>query len=138
VNWWLRGRNRLFRAHGGFILIEVLVAVGILGLIGMSILAAMDTNYRATRTLDERVVAASLASTHLEAIRGAVYADNYTAAVDNITIPAEYDVAIEVEYSDNGTAWVDTYSGQKLERITASVSKGEEYVLSICTYKTKR
>lgn len=119
-------------------LIEVLVAVGVLGLIGVSILAAMDTNYRATRTLDERVVAASLASTHLEVIRGAVYADNYTAAVDNITIPTEYDVVIEVEYSDNGTAWVDTYSDQKLERITASISKGGEYVLSICTYKTKR
>jgi type II secretory pathway pseudopilin PulG len=115
-----------------------LVAVGILGLIGTSILAAMDTNYRATRNLDERVVAANLATTHLEAIREATYADNYTAAVDNITIPTGYDVVIEVTYTDNGTTWVDTYTGQKLEKVAATVSKGGKYVLSLCTYKTMR
>ncbi len=49
------------RGQRGIGLMEVLVAVAILGFIGASVVAALSTNYRATRITDEKVTAASLA-----------------------------------------------------------------------------
>ena len=145
MKWLGKGRIRFFRGQTGFTLIEVLVAVGILGLIGAGLLAAIDTNSRAARTLDEQVVATNLATAYFEAIKAMPYTDTYPSAGDNITVPPQYNVDIDIDFtSDGDTAdgitWVDTRTANEtLQRIAIIVSReGGKPVLFMCTFKTKR
>ena len=123
----------------GISLIEVVVVVGILGFIGTGVIMALDTNARAGRTLDEQVTATNLAAAQLEVIKQLPYAAAYPGAGYNIDIPSGYSVDIDIDYSDNGTAWFDTYTDETLQRIVVTVSReGGKPVLSICTYKTEK
>lgn len=56
----------LFPGQKGFTLMEVLIALFILGALGAALLTALQTNARATRTLDEKVQASNLAAAYLE------------------------------------------------------------------------
>ena len=138
TKWLKQGRAVLFRGQRGFTLIEAVMAVGILGALGAGLLMALNTNSRAARTLDEQVTGINLATAYFEVIRQLHFSttDNYSSAGDNIDIPPQYNVDIAVDYSVDGTTWVDTYSDQKLQRITIIVSRdGGKQVRSICTYK---
>jgi len=136
----LKGKFKLFREQKGFTLIEVIIAVAILGAISVAFIAALDTNYRATRTLDEQVVATNLATVYFEAIIGSsLFTDDYSAITDNITTPAHYSVDYTIYFSDDGYDWDPTYSDQTLQRITVRISReGGKPVLSMCTYKTEK
>jgi len=136
MRWLDKVGFRFIKEQKGFSLIEGIVAVAIFGLIGVTVLRALDTNYRAVGILDEQVVATNLATAHFEAISKSPYADNYDDVVDNITIPAQYDVNYSIDFSDDGYNWGDTYS--TLQKITIFVSHGGKPVLSICTYKAEK
>ena len=118
---------------------EILIAVAILGAISVAFIAALDTNYRATRTLDEQVVATNLATVYFEAIIGSsLFTDNYSAITDSITTPAHYSVDYTIYFSDDGYDWDPTFSNQTLQKITVFVSHQGKPVLSTCTYKTEK
>jgi len=138
MRWLGKARFRFLQGQRGFTLIEVLVAVGILGLIGTGVLAAFNTNARAARTLDEQVVGANLATAYLEVIRESPYATTYPNAGDNITIPFQYSVVIDTEFSSDGDTWSDNYTDETLQKITVIVSREGKGVLSLCTYRTER
>ncbi|MDP3879732.1 MAG: prepilin-type N-terminal cleavage/methylation domain-containing protein [Dehalococcoidales bacterium] len=127
--------NRFFRGQAGLTLIEVVIALGILGVLGTGMLSAIDTGSRATRTLDEQVVASNLVSEYLEAIRESPYAETYDI---DITHPSQYSVNVTTAFSDNGSAWVGTHTDEKLQKITITVSREGRPVLSVCTFKTER
>ncbi len=141
MKWLEKDRLRLFRGQKGFTLLEAVVAVAILGFIGAAIIMAVDTNSRATRTLDEQVEGVNLATAHLEAIRELSFSDgsdNYSSAKANIDIPSQYRVVISTEYSSNGEIFGPYTDNATLQRITVSVSRvGGKPVLSMCTYKYK-
>ena len=130
---------RLFQKQAGFSLLEALVAIGILGLIGVGMIAALDTNSRANRTLDEQVTAVSLATAHLEVLRELPYGDTedpYSSAGASISIPSQYDVVISTEWSSDGETFGPYIEDATLQRITVSVSReGGKPVLLMCTYK---
>ena len=85
MGWMGKVRFRFLKEQKGFTLLEVLVAVGILGLIGVAFLTALNTNSRAARTLDEQVVATNLATVHLEVITPGVETDiEYTITITNL------------------------------------------------------
>ena len=135
----LKGKFKLFREQKGFSLLEILVTVGILAVIGTGLLTALNNNARATRTLDEQVVGGNLAVAYLEAIKELPYSDNYSSAGDNIFVPMQYSVTIDIQYSDNGTNWVDSHTDEVLQMITVRISReGGKPVTSICTLRTKR
>ncbi len=146
---WRRARFQLralfgkvaayLREQRAFSLIEVLVAVGILGVIGTSVVMALDTNFRATRTLDEHVMAANLATEYLEAIRDIPYAATYPNAGENIDIPFQYGVTVNTDCSVDGITFGDCTGSdnETLQKIVVSVSREVKPVLSICTYRCK-
>jgi len=136
-----KGRFRLFRGQRGFTLIEVVVAVGILGFIGTGVVMALNTNSRATGILDEQVTATNLATAHIEAIRSLPYAPNYPNASENITIPSQYSVVINTECSTDSTTFYECTGSdnETFQKIVVFVFReGEEPVFSMCTYRTKR
>ena len=139
-----KGRFGFFREQTGFSLAEVLIAVAILAAIAVVFISALDTNARAIRTLDERVVATNMATAYFEAISNSDYETvppYYDDVVANITIPAQYEVNYSISFSDDGHVWSDTYSDetlQTLQKITVFVSHQEKPVLSICTFKAEK
>jgi len=137
----LKGKFKIVWEQRGFTLLEVLIAVSILAVIGTGLLAALDTNSRSTRTLDEKVVAASLAADYLETIKASPYATTYPDAGENITIPFQYTMVIKTECSSNGITFGNCTgsANETLQKITVHVSReGGKPVLSLCTYRTKR
>jgi len=144
MRWLRKSRLKLLRGQGGISLIESLVAVAIIGALGTSLLAALDTNARATRQFDEKVVAANLATAYFEVIKALPYAATYPSADELITIPPQYTVDVDITYSSDGASgdgitWVDTYNGETIQKFTLTVSREDgKPILSICTFKTKR
>ena|SRR3989338_7893923 len=127
------------RRQRGFTLLEVLLGFGLLALIGVGILQAIETNARASGILDQQVTADTLATAYIEAIKQSPHADNYTSATVNITLPLQYSVVVETYGTDNGTDWVGPpSSNQTLQKIVVSVSQSGKQILSICTYRTRR
>ena len=137
-------RRRVFRGQEGFTLIEVVIAVVIIGLIGMGVIKAIDTNARSGRTLDEKVQATNLVTAYLEGIRQLSYdatASPYPSVNASINKPTQYVVAMNITYSPDGSYWYSTNNSgaYKLQRITISVSReGGRPVLSTCTFRTTR
>ncbi|GAI97363.1 unnamed protein product [marine sediment metagenome] len=124
--------------------------MAILGAIGVSLLTALDTNARATRTLDEHVVATNLATAYIEAIKALPPDDpqypwpTCPSPEDVITIPPQYIVNVDITFSSSSTPegdiiWVDTYTDETIQKLAVTVSReGGKPVLTICAFKTKR
>jgi len=130
---------RLIRGQQGLNLVEVVIALALVGVIGVGILQAMETGARSTRTLDEKVVAANLIADHIEAIKQLSFAATYPGAGENITVPFQYTVNIDTECSNDGGATYASCSGNgTFQKIVVSVSRGDNTVLSVCAFRTKR
>ena len=153
IKWLRRNGSGFFRGQRGFTLLETVLAVIIIGLIGMGVIKAIDTNARGSRVLDEKVQATNLVTAYLEGIRQLAYdatTNPYSSVNASITQPPQYSVAVNTAYGSSSDGvniiWYSTnLSGSlKLQRITISVYRtsgnqtGERLVLSNCTFRTTR
>jgi len=138
---WLR----LPRGQAGISLIETLVAVAILGAIGVTYMTAMSTAYRSVGIVDEQQQAETLARSQLEDIKNAPYQESGEYPI-TVNLPPQYSMSITVTPPmhigtlENNTPLEVLMGGPvtTIQEITVSIRHGDKPVLSVACYKVKQ
>ena len=127
---------RLGQAAGsqeGFGLVEVLVAVAILGMTLVALLAALSTGAIGVATKDEQVTAANLARSQLEYTRSQPYAELY----ETVTPLAGYTVSVQADSVPEATS-VPGADPSTIQKITVTVTRDGETLLTVGDFKVDR
>lgn len=136
----IKAKFQLLQAQTGFTFIETVIALGILGLIGVTFMNSVNTMHRNVGVLDEHIQAEALARSQLEDIKDSPYQDSgvYPVTVD---LPHQYSISINVETIDTPTC-VEDGNCNTLQKVTVSVYRptdgGERLILSVKCYKAKK
>jgi len=118
--------KKLNRNQKGLTLIEVLIAIAILGMIAVPFLTALSTSSRALIIADERTTAESLVRTEMEYVKNSTYNSTFS-----------YQDSHYAGYSVNVTG-VPIPDKQNITVITVQVYHGAKLVLTTSTYKVDR
>ena len=121
--------SKLMKNEKGFTLIEVLVALGLLGVFAAAFLTGIATSSKAILIADERTIAESLARSQMEYIKELDYINGATS-YDSAPIPAEhvgFSATIDV---------VELAAG--LQKITVTIDYYGEVVIPLEDYKVNR
>jgi Tfp pilus assembly protein PilV len=120
----------------GLALVEVLVAVAILGMTLVALLAALSTGSIGVATTDEQVTAANLARSQLEYTRSQPYAEAPTA-YGTVTPPAGYTVSVQADSVPEATS-VPGADPSAIQKITVTVTRNGETLLTVEDFKVDR
>ncbi len=121
--------SKLMKNEKGFTLIEVLVALGLLGVFAAVFLTGIATSSKAILIADERTTAESLARSQMEYVKELDYINGATS-YDPAQIPAEhvgFSATIDV---------VELVAG--LQEITVTIDYSGEVVITLEDYKVDR
>lgn len=135
----VRNCHHAFNYQLGMTLVEVLIALGILGLVGITFLLGLETSARGVIVGQKHVTAESLAKSQMEVIKGWEYDStnnppNYQAA--KLTeIPDGYDITIEAVRLDPKGDGTENDDG--LQQITVTVTYNGNQVFTLDGYKVK-
>jgi type II secretory pathway pseudopilin PulG len=120
--------------ESGTTLVEVIVALAILGTIGVCFLSGLATTSKAAYTIDERATAESLAQSQMEWAQNASY--SYDATVYSpMPIPSSKDY---INYSVTITAAPFNSPDDGIQKITVIVARSDEGVIMLESYKVDR
>ena len=118
-------RSGLIRGQRGYMLLEVIVAVAIVGVIAVAFLSALTSGYLALVLADENTVAESLTRSEMERVRDSEYpavSDNRTVLgyevrrltefipVSGEGMPLMQQIRVEVYHGDGGQPLLVTWS----------------------------
>jgi prepilin-type N-terminal cleavage/methylation domain-containing protein len=135
------------KSEKGFSLIEVVIAVALLGIVAIAILLALATGSKAIFIADEQATAESLARATMEYVRNQDYdADNNPPVydLDDLDIPPGFDIAgydydinvFRAERLDKGDG-TDTDTG--IQKITVVVYHPyDKMIVTLEDYRTAR
>jgi type II secretory pathway pseudopilin PulG len=132
---WLFSVLRIFtRRESGITLIETVVALAILGTIGVIFLSGLTTTSKAAFIFDEQATAESLARSQMEWAQNADYV--YDATQYSPTpIPSGKDY---INYSATITAESLNNPDDGIQKITVTVKRFNETVIKLQSYKVDR
>jgi len=130
--------RRLFRNEKGIALVEVLIAIAVLGFIASAFLYGLATEGKATLTSREQATAESLARSQAEYIKNGPYYPIVAPAAS-----VAYSVDPQLEVPDGWTLPDCTATAvhgieDALQTVTITVLHGDKTVLTLTTYKVGR
>lgn len=141
---------RLVNGQKGMTLIEVLIAIALLGMIAVPFLTALSTSSRALIIADERTTAESLVRSEIEYVRSQDYCNapwsynvNSTGSTPSSDPPC-WPVASHAlpdnckDYSLTVDASLIDGEDVGIQNITVTVERDGEVVLTTSTYKVDR
>ncbi len=138
----------MIKNEKGFSLIEVLIALALLGIIAVAFLTALSTASKALFIADERTTAESLARSQMEYVKSQLYID-YSAdphdvygeitppagySIDSTAVPFDPDTG--VPYSETGGVF-DQDDDIQMITVTIEHPDGDE-VITLEGYKVDR
>jgi len=115
------------KSETGTSLLETIVALALLGIIGVAFLSALATSSNARSIADEHVSARILAESQMEDIKKQTYAFSYSP----VLIPAEYpgySAAIDIDNMRNGN----------IQKITITIRHHDRNIETLESYKVSR
>jgi len=117
--------SKLLQEQKGQLLIEVLVAVAILGVVSVAFLSAIVTGYGAVAVADRKATAESLTRTEIERVRNEAYPiTDYTRTPTSPAPPSPppsgYEVRVHAEYINPPTYVTGTSAGMQMITVTVS------------------
>ena len=133
------------RDQKGQTLIEVIIAMAILGIVVSGLLTAMHITYKTTDDVNDRTIAESLARGQLEYIK--------TCAYDDVHNPPEYGLDPDIDLSAtpyNNNFQVDvtavrldpsqngTEDDEGIQEVTVTVRAHGEAIFTVVEYKVNR
>jgi len=129
-----------FWRQTGFTLLETLIGLGILAVIGVAFITAIDTAYKNVGLLEEQTQAEALIRSQLDDIKASPYQDSGVYPGTVTPLP-QYSVNISVVTLDTPTC-VEDGNCNTLQEVTGSVYRTtgqgtDKPVLSVKTYKAK-
>ncbi len=140
-------RRALQGSSRGFTLIEVLVALALVGIIAIAFLGGLSTASRAVLTADVRTTAESLARTHIEDAKNQEYIDYSVPDHEDYDVmyPTGYTTELVVEPINpvTGEPYDQDEDGiflgdDVIQKITVVVSHDYEVVVTLVSYKVDR
>jgi competence protein ComGC len=132
--------QKIARNEKGATLVEELITVAIIS-IGIVILVAMiTTGVIGVRTVDDKVLAESLARSQLEMIKDAAYeADPGTSPYPSVTTISGYIVSVSIKYWNAGSgSFTSTQMNYGLQKITVTISTGGTDIVQTAAFKVDR
>lgn len=122
----------------GFSLIEVAIAIALLGIIAVAFLSALGTASKVLLVAHERTMAESLARSQMEYIKSQPYVDNYTASTPPDYVTAGYSANISAQQWDAINHTVSA-SETGIQKITVTVRHNNKpAVITLVDYKARR
>jgi prepilin-type N-terminal cleavage/methylation domain-containing protein len=114
----------------GTTLVEVLIAVFILGITAVAVVGGLFTSITISDVHRKQATAGAVARDYTERIAGETYVEcagpgTYALAPAAVPVPSGYSAVIAVEYWSGGT-WGTTCASTGLQRVTVTVTSDDD------------
>jgi prepilin-type N-terminal cleavage/methylation domain-containing protein len=138
----VKARKALRGSSRGFSMLEVVIAIALLGIIAVSVLAALQTAAMALISADRRATAESLARTQMEYVRFIGYDDLLEENHPQYGLDPQIQSTLPPDFSVETTAIrlnkdVDPDDDDGIQQITVTVSHEDRVVVTLEDFKRK-